>query len=477
MIVKTKIVVTLALILFNFPVRGELRLPDILSDHMVLQQNSDVMLWGWSDPGQKITVTVSWMKMKYTTRADSAGMWELKVATPAASYDSQRIVIRDGGGDRRVLDDILIGEVWFCSGQSNMAMTLAGYVNQPVEGGAETALKSIGHEDVRVAFVPKTTAFTPQDSVQGKWFRGSPANASKMSAVAYHFALMINEVLSVPVGVIVSTWGGTHIECWMPRAALESVQYRAIDADAANERLGNRRPMVMYNAMIHPLRRYTIKGFLWYQGCSNVDTWQNYATCQATMVDHWRKAWGDSKLPFYWVEIAPYKYKEAIRGAYLREQQQAALDLIPNGGMISTVDLVYPYEERTIHPTRKREVGQRLALLALEDTYKLAGVKGHNPRFLKMEPLKEGGVALSFTETEEGFAVSGPIVGFEVAGEDRVFYPASARLLARQRKIAVSSPRVKEVKAVRYCFGDFAIGTLRNLWGLPVMPFRTDDWE
>ncbi len=476
---KQKLWIVLSVCLFPFlTLQAELRLPDIISDHMVLQQQSDAALWGWAEPGSTITVTVSWDRTKYRTETAADGHWLVRVATPAASKEPRQITIREGRNKPTVLKDVLIGEVWFCSGQSNMFMPLSGYLNQPVEGGADMILRCGKYEHVRVAYVGRHAALEPQEQVDGRWLKSLPANARLFSAVAYFFALTVNEVLDVPVGVITCSWGGSHIAGWMPRELLDSLGYRDVVARASNESLRNGRPMVMYNGMLYPLHHYTVKGFLWYQGCSDVGAYQDYARYQTAMVAHWRNLWGLGELPFYFVEIAPYLYRpDNLHGYLLREAQQRSLDMIPNSGMVSTADLVKPYEQRIIHPSRKKEVGDRLAMLALDRTYRVRGIQSGSPRFQKMEPLPDGGVALSFTDCNDGFSTTGVITGFEAAGADRVFHPAKARILAQERKIAIHCPEAGEIVAVRYLFDNFFIANLYNMRQLPVLPFRTDDWE
>lgn len=448
---------------------------------MVLQQQSNARLWGWAEPDAKVTVRSSWSKTTYETRADADGAWQVAIATPAATFTPQTVTIREQGSKPVTLNNVLIGEVWFCSGQSNMEMPLEGFVSQPVEGGAETILHSRDYEYVRVATIPRRTALTPQEEVDGVWRCSEPKYARKFSATAFYFAAELQRMLNVPVGVIVCCWGGTHIEAWMPEWLLREKGVTNLENMMQNEELKNGRYVVMYNAMLYPLRHYTIKGFVWYQGCSNVGKAALYADYQRSMVEHWRELWGLGELPFYYVEIAPYRYAERygrMAPMLLREQQQRALDIIPSSGMISTTDLVYPYERGIIHPSQKQAVGNRLAWLAAEDTYHLAGVRGHSSRFKSMEQTEDGKVRLSFTHTPDGFATRGEIEGFYVAGADSVFHPAKARVLRFERQIELSSPKVEKVVAVRYGFGAFEpCTTLHNMRGLPIMPFRTDDWN
>ncbi len=457
--------------------RAEIRLPDIMSDNMVLQQKSKANIWGWAESGSKVSVSVSWDKAKYSTTADENGKWMVAVATPEATAAPQTITIRENKDKPVTISNVLIGEVWFCSGQSNMQMTLAGYTSQPVEGAVETIMNSAKYPNVRVAWIPKRSALEPKDIVDGRWMESNPENAGLFSAAAYHFAIRTSESLGIPVGVICSSWGGSHIEGWMPKEILETLGEKDIDERAANEKLGNARPTVMYNAMVHPVQDYTIKGFLWYQGCSNVKTYKRYAKYQSEMVRHWRELWGLGELPFYFVEIAPYGYRNGQQGYMIREAQRNSLKLIPNSGMAATGDLVKPYERGIIHPCMKKEVGERLARLALEHTYEVKGIEGDAPEFVKMQVSEDGSSAkIHFTSCREGFSTTGSIKGFTVAGEDRMFYPAKATV-NKDRTITVSSPNVDNIVAVRYLYDNFYIANLHNMVGLPVLPFRTDDWE
>lgn len=454
-------------------VRAGLRVPQIIGDHMVLQQCSDAALWGWADPGRRITVRASWSDVPAEVRADASGRWRATVATPAASDAPQRVTISDGD-TTLVFGNVLVGEVWFCSGQSNMEMPLDGFWNQPVEGANDDIARSGRLAEVRMATVPHVMASVPQEEVGGAWQCCSPATSPRFSATAFYFARLLNEVLRVPVGIIHCSWGGSTVEGWMPGDLVAG--YRDIDL-ADTTRAGCvdcLRPTVMYNAMLHPLHDYTIRGFLWYQGCSNVGRHATYAARQAAMVAHWRALWGQDELPFYFVEIAPYDYGGADAGACLREAQHAAARMIPASGIVSTADLVRPHERDCIHPSRKREVGERLAFMALNRTYGLTGIACDSPEFREMARCEDGSALLSFDHAESGFAFAGAIEGFEAAGADGVFRPAQAELLFDERRIRVALPDGGPVEAVRYCFHDWAPGRVWSCRGLPLVPFRTD---
>lgn len=460
-------------------VRAGLRVPQIIGDGMVLQQNCDATLWGWADPGARITLTASWSDRTVLTQAGADGRWQAVVHTPAASDTSCRMTISDGR-TQLLLDDVLVGEVWFCSGQSNMEMPLEGYWNQPVEGSNADIARAGALSQVRMATISHVMASVPQEEVGGRWEVCTSETAPRFSATAFYFARMLREVLGVPVGIIHCSWGGSRIEGWMPRemvADYPDIDLRDTTAASCVDWL---RPTVMYNAMVRPLCNYTIRGFLWYQGCSNVGAHATYADRQAAMVAHWRELWGGEELPFYFVEIAPYRYGDGDAGAYLREAQHRAASTVPNSGIVSTADLVKPYEQDHIHPARKREVGERLACMALHRTYGLPGIACESPRFREMTLSDDGSAVLAFDHAESGFACEGPLEGpfegFEAAGADRVFRPAQAILLSDEHRIRVSLPDGTPVVAVRYGFHDWAPAKVWNGRGLPLFSFRTDDW-
>lgn len=472
-----KLLLVIALFISSLA-HAELRLPDIMSDNMVLQQSCDAAIWGWAEPDIKISVTVSWNKTRYSAKSDDAGFWKLTVATPAASFEPQSITISEQGGSSQTISNVLIGEVWFCSGQSNMVMPLKGYVNQPVEDAEDAIIYSGKYKGVRVATVYRTEPLTPQEVASGKWKCSEPANAADFSATAYYFATTVSEIMNTPVGVIVSAWGGSSVQGWMSEKLLESKGYNDVMDRASNKKLRNARPMIMYNGMLYPLRHYTIKGYTWYQGCSDVADYAKYADLQATMVNHWRELWGQGELPFYFVEIAPHTYRDDFGAPRLREAQSNSVELISNSGMVSTADLVYPYERGCIHPRQKKEIGERLARLAMEKTYGIKGMRSEAPRYKSMEKQQDGSVSLSFTNADKGFSFKGSIRGFEVAGEDRVFYPATAKIENREPiRIQLSCAEVEDIVAVRYCFYSFEPVALWNSYGQPLVPFRTDNWD
>lgn len=345
---------------------AKVELPEIIGSDMVLQQNAQCRLWGWADPRATVRIETSW-GAECTVRSDADGRWSALVNTPAGSYEPQQVTIVSG--ERVVLDNVLIGEVWFAGGQSNMEMPLRGFNNCPIAGANEIIARAGSMRDrLRYVKIPLTAAYTPQDRVPGKWRPCTVETAPDFTATGYFFAELLADVLHVPVGIVDCTWGGTRVEGWTNREILET--YPDIDLtekgiEATTDWL---RPMVMYNAMLHPVAGYTVRGFLWYQGESNVNQYKDYAVRLSNMVGLWRSLWKQGDIPFYYVEVAPFAYGSG-NGPYLREAQWEARELIPNSGLICTNDLVEPYEATNIHPKNKREVGHRLAYMALNKTY------------------------------------------------------------------------------------------------------------
>lgn len=474
---KFKILPLMLLLIFSNSIGAKVLLPEILSDNMVLQQNAKVNLWGKSDPGKTIEIRPSWTSEITKVKVDPKGNWKVSVVTPSASFTPYSISISDG--EKVMLNNILVGEVWFASGQSNMEMPLNGFWNNPVLKANETIAMAGQNEGIRFVTIPKTAAMEPQETVKGMWQECTPENAPGFSATAYYFALTLYRALHVPVGIIVSSWGGSRVESWTSREILETYPDVDLSEKAINSLNPMFRPMLMYNGMIHPLIHYTIRGFIWYQGEANVGKHDVYAERLANMVDLWRKDWGQSSLPFYYVEIAPWIYGDGetgTSGALLREAQFKAQSLIPNSGMISTNDLVEDYEKNNIHPRNKIDVGKRLAFMALSQTYGHTGVAGHGPEYKSME-IKDGKIHLSFDHAENGFSRTVGINGFEIAGDDRIFHPAKVEVDVNNRILIVSNENIPNPIAVRYCFKNFQIGNLYNTRELPVVPFRTDNFE
>lgn len=455
-------------------VSAKVSLPEIIGDNMVLQQDATVKLWGWADPQASVTVAPSWGG-KYTTRGDAEGRWSVQIKTHAGSYEPRQITVSGAGkGDRIVLSNVLIGEVWFAGGQSNMEMPLGGFKHCPVTG-ANDAIAQAASKGMKLRYVkiPHTQAYEPQERVGGRWVECSPATAPAFTAVGYFFAEMLNDALDVPVGIVDCSWGGSRVESWSDQATLSTYADTDLSREGIDAWREWLRPLVMYNAMLHPVADYTVKGFLWYQGESNVERHTDYAQRLADMASLWRSRWGEGEIPFFFVEIAPYRHYPENMGALLREAQYKAQALIPNSSMVSTNDLVVPYEAGNIHPADKRTIGRRLAYCALNRTYGMPSVACEGPQFRSVE-FGGGEARVSFSHADDGFNRLEGIVGFEICGADSVFRPARVRI---EGLVAiVLSEEVADPVAVRYGFRNNLPGNLGGLRGLPLVPFRSDDF-
>ena len=426
-------------------------LPDIISDNAVLQQNTKARLWGWARPGRKVTVTPSWDGKSYTAKADSkTGRWDVNVDTPEASFTPWTVTFDDGESPKTI-SNVLIGEVWFCSGQSNMEMPLRGFGIQPIEGAGEAIAYSGKYPHIRMANVPKRQEYDKPERVEGKWNVSSPAKAAEFSALAYFFARSLSDIINTPVGIINCAYGGSKLESWLPKEMLDT--YPGYDMEA--ERTGEKtvdpwyRIGVLYNGMLHPLAGYTIKGFLWNQGESNVGLHNEYPSHKKDLVQLWRNEWGNPDLPFYFVEMPPWSYgdPQGDHAARFRECQHKAAAMIPNTGIVCTTDLIYPHELEDVHASQKKPIGERLAFLAAAKTYGVEGIHTQYPTFKSVDYQGDKAV-LTFDNAYGGLNPNRDIEGFEVAGEDKVFHPAKAVEDWDKFTITVSSPEVRDRKSV-----------------------------
>ncbi len=477
----TGIMAAAALLFPSLETAAKIRLPEQLGDHCVLQQNSDVNLWGEAAPSSKVIVKTSWSREKATAVAGEDGRWKLSVRTPGGSYEPQTVEISDRDGVV-TLRDVLIGEVWLAGGQSNMEMPLTGFHGCPVEGAVEALLTAgTWRNKVREVKIPKTGSLKTEDYVQGKWEETNPVTARRFTAVGWYFATALNSALDVPVGIIACNWGGSAVESWLSEELVRSYPPNTIPSGSQDPVMTkggwwhHTSTYVMYNAMLYPVHNYTVRGFIWYQGETNAGLSGYYAERLSTMVGVWRDLWGDGELPFYEVELAPWAYGgDGTSGARMREAQRKAAEIIPNSGIATTNDLAYEYEKDQIHPCQKRQVGERLALLALNRTYGMTELQCEGPVYSDMQ-IDGDRITVNFRNTaHDGLSPWHDIRGFEVAGEDRVFHPAKAEV--KGSSVIVSSSEVPTPVAVRYCFRDFQIGNLTGSLGLPAAPFRSDNW-
>lgn len=486
---------------------ADVRLPAVFSEGMVLQRDREIPFWGWAKAGERVSIEIAGVKSTAITNAD--GRWALKLPKLPAGGPHTVLV---SGDNRIALTNVLVGEVWFASGQSNMEWLLRETDN------AASEIAAANHPKVRIFKVQRSVADAPRSEVEGKWTVSAPNTAGWVSAVAYHFARTLSAELDVPVGVINASRGSAQILPFLSQDVIDGNSFFAEDLAKWNaavarfpeteanyktklaeweaarktspEKAGRRpdepygpghynQPAGLYNGMVAPLTPYAIRGFLWYQGEANAKRATQYAKAFPRLITSWREAWGDASAPFLFVQLAAYNVPrsgfppEGLDRAFLREAQTAALSL-PATGMVVTLDVSGPDSQE--HPRNKRPVGERLARLAGKIAYgRDAIVEG--PRFLTHK-IDGSSVRIAFfPDTAAGLAArgGGAITGFSVAGADRVFHPADVRI--EGESLRVSTTAVKSPVAVRYAFSNDPACNLINAAGLPAAPFRTDDWN
>lgn len=447
-------------------------LPKIFASGMVMQQQTDANLWGEAKADATVKIATSWNKKTVSVKVGNDGKWTAKIQTPAAG-GPYSITFNDG--EKTVIDNILVGELWICSGQSNMEMPMKGFKNQPVENAVEDILHS-GDSKMRLFTVKRTSLFQPATDVVGEWKEASPEAVRNFSATAYYFGRELRRMLNVPVGLIVTSWGGSSCEAWMNRDWLKAFPQIELPASQETIKSKNRTATVLYNGMLHPLIGISMRGVIWYQGEENVSRSGYYADLFSRMIKGWREEWKEGDFPFYFCQIAPYDYNiigwGQYNSAFLREQQAKAEKMNKNVGMACLMDAGLEYG---IHPRKKQLAGMRLALLALDKTYGIKGITSETARYKDVE-FKGDTAVITFERA--GMWVYGKdglkSDLFEVAGEDRVFHPAKAWI--ERSKLYVKCDEVKKPVAVRYAFKDWADGDL-FCDGLPVSSFRTDNWD
>lgn len=446
---------------------AKVRPASVFADNMVLQRETEVALWGSSDR-QSVRITPSWNNQPVSVQVGSDGNWKTHVATPGAG-GPYSITFDDG--EKLVLSNILIGEVWICSGQSNMDMQVIGSVKDPISNTAEI-LSTAGQPNIRLLKLPRLVSGKPEPETKVGWMLSDSVNARAFSAVGFQFAQQLYQKLGVPIGIIHTAWGGTRIEAWMSRESLAPFDHIKFPADTA--KVNQNSPSALFNGMVAPLSGFTVKGILWYQGEANLVNYAVYDRLMAAMVEGWKKAWRQSEMDFYYVQIAPFDYTASNRHGtkvpFLREAQEKAMKLIPRSFMVTTVDIG---SKTTIHPPDKQTIARRLAAAALALTYNQRNTPYENAGYRSVK-LKADKAIVTIENTYAGLRSGPDPEGFEVAGADRIFYPASVSV--RKKKIVATSPEVKKVQAVRYCFRDWQPGTVHNSEGFPLLPFRTDDW-
>jgi sialate O-acetylesterase len=455
-----------AAIFYTVDLFAVIKLPAIFGNNMVLQQQADVAIWGTARENSTVNVVTSWNNKNYSIKASVDGRWKLKIATPKAG-GPYTVTISDGKALK--LENVLIGEVWFCSGQSNMEMPLKGYMNQPVIGSLEATVNAPA-STMRFFSTGKATSAKPLDSCKGSWQICNSETAPEFSATAFFFGRMLQKVLNVPVGLIHSSWGGTAIQPWMSADGCKAFDFIK---DTSRVKNPPSSPATLFNAMVNPIAGYGIKGAIWYQGESNRLEPENYEKMMPGLINDWRTKWQIGDFPFYYMQIAPVgKNENPPNSAFLREAQLKASTALPNVGMACILDIG---EQNLVHPANKEIGSNRLAYLALSQTYQIKGINGFSPKF-KDVTFKNETAKITFSDAPSGLNSFGKTLScFEMAGADKIFHPATA--VITREGINVKAAAVPVPVAVRYAFKSFIVGDLFGTNGLPVSSFRTDNWE
>lgn len=481
---QKKFIIIIGLVLLTSPLFSAITLPALVGDNMVLQQNSKVNIWGKAQPGEQLTVTPDWNQQAVSTIAGTDSLWNVVLKTPAAGGPYS---ITLEGENTIVINNVLLGEVWLCSGQSNMEKPIGEQAGQQPVFNHEQEIATANHPHIRLFKVPRSNSLHPQIDVSANWEACSShsVDSLRFSAAAYFFGRSLHQELGIPIGLIDASWGGTRIEPWTPvegfkmLPSLDSI-YQLVQQPLKVEKHA---PTLLFNGMIAPLTNFTIKGCIWYQGESNLMDVNNglaYEDRMKALIYGWRNAWNNDEMPFYYVQIAPYRYfkdrSERVNSPdelpLLWEAQTRCLQ-IPNTGMVVTTDLVDDLSD--IHPRNKLDVGKRLALHALAKDYKQKNLVYSGPQFKKLK-IKKNKVILSFEYSKSGLMAKNgdSLTWFTVAGSNRNFVPA--RAVVKNNKVLVSSPEVENPVAVRFAWHEEARPNFFNGAGLPAVPFRTDNW-
>lgn len=498
----------LGLVRLDRPARADVKLPSIFGNHMVLQQKMADKVWGTADPGESITVTIA--DQTKTTKAGNDGKWSVTL-DPLPAGGPHTLTIK--GSNTVTYDDVLVGEVWICSGQSNMQWSV-GQAND-----ADLESLTAKYPKIRLISVPQVGTQQPRDDFHGSWEPCTPDSVKSFSAVGYFFGRQLYQTLDVPIGLIDDAWGGSAAEAWVNREILEKderfkplidrwvgmennlasakekyqtdiARYREEAEKARSEgkpaprppanpedvMRGNARPGNIYNGVLKPTIGYGIHGVIWYQGESNASRAYQYRDLFPLMIKSWREEWGIGNFPFYWVQLADFREEkpnpEESDWAELREAQTMTMSKLPNTGEAVIIDLG---EAQDIHPRNKQGVANRLARWALAQDYGVI-VPYHSPIYQSMEK-KDGKIVVKFDHVGSGlkpFDIPQP-KGFAIAGADKKFVWASAKVVGPDR-VEVWADGVSDPVAVRYAWADNPVCNLYSRDGLPVTPFRTDDW-
>ncbi len=486
---------------FGCTVFGAIKLPAIISDNMVLQQNTSVHLWGWAAAGENVTVTASWSNKPVNAKAGADGKWMVSIKTSKAGGP---YTIRFSASNTIDVNNVLLGEVWLASGQSNMEFFMrkmgGGYTGVL---NYEEEIKAADYPQIRTIDIPNKVSDEPQEDFTGVWKVCSPQTADTFSAVAFYFAREIYKATGFPIGIVNATWGGTPAESWTRKEILQSdtslqvildrykkqcdeypaafEKYKAAldkwKADttktkgaAPREPMGPRHsnsPYKLYNGMIAPVLGYTLKGFIWYQGEGNAGRAAQYQRLFPAMINNWREDFHDKKLPFYFVQISPHR----SQNPEIREAQLYTLRHVANTGMVVTTD---NGDSLDIHPRNKKLVGERLALWPLKNDYGKNDLVASGPLYKSMK-VEGNKIRISFDDADGLVAKDGELKEFTIAAADQNFVPAIAKI--EGNTVVVWSDAIASPAAVRFAWKNVPFPNLYNKANLPASPFRTDNWK
>lgn len=470
--------------LFATVALADVKVPAVFSDNMVLQRNQANTVWGWAEAGEEVKVTFNNGQAK-TTQADDAGKWSVKLDPQSHGGP---FTLKIEGKNELSFKNILVGDVWVCSGQSNMQWNVKNSNN------SDNEIANAKYPNIRLITVPMASSSKPQDNFNGNWVECSPESVPGFSAVAYFFGRKLHQEQEIPIGLIHSSWGGSSCETWINPAVVsqykeyDEIMKRKATAEVTKPEGGdNQNAGYLYNAMIVPIKQYGIKGAIWYQGETNAGRAYQYRTLFPLMIQNWREEWGQGDFPFYFVQLANFMdvsdQPQESAWAELREAQSMTAQGLRNTGEAVIIDIG---EAKDIHPRNKQGVGLRLALLSLAQD-QARGERGEGrsgprwrisqgPRFQSMKIEGDKAIISYRPGTAFGMKTSDgeSVKGFAVAGADRKFHWAEAKIVGRH--VEVTCPQVPNPVAVRYAWADNPVCNLYNDAILPACPFRTDMW-
>tara|TARA_B100000475_G_scaffold95442_1_gene69218 strand:+ start:2287 stop:3711 length:1425 start_codon:yes stop_codon:yes gene_type:complete len=465
--------------LLSFSSSAQIELSNLFSDNMVLQQESHVNIWGKAKKNQELIIYTSWSGKIVRTIVKDDGSWEVKIKTPSAGGPYNIQVTCDD--ETKTINNVLIGEVWLASGQSNMEMTLSGNNREPVNGSLD-AIANSNNTKIRFFNVKVKVSDERIDDIEGEWLEANFKNTPNFSAVAYSFAKYLNQVLDIPFGIINSPKDGSVAEAWISPDVLKKITTNKELSYYAKQPHNN--PSVLFNGMINAIIPFTIKGVIWYQGEGNSGRYQNYMKLMNGLIKNWRDEWGLGDFPFYFVQLAPNGSLGQGNGtsqAFLREAQLRTMLSVKNTGMAVTLDIGSTI---TNHPPEKLLIGKRLAYWALAKNYGFNGLPHSGPVYESMK-VKNNKVYVNFKFAKNGVTSYGkPLSGFEIAGEDKIFYSADALIdphwsagWENRSVLTLSNKNVPNPLYIRYGWKNYIKGALYNVEGLPASSFRSYDFD